>query len=154
MEKRIRLDDLARKHPYKVPEGYFDSLSSKIMERVEQSSLEKQHDEVIFKPSRRWWSLATSAAVAASIVLIGALIWITLPEKQGPLDPDTLFSVSDEAILDYLEAQDLDFYDLASQEVILKAFSQESAVIHFLDGVDEEMIRQYLNEDTLYDETI
>lgn len=151
MEKRIRLDDLDRKHPFKVPENYFDALSDQIMERVGQQALEETTE---VRPLRRWWSSVTSVAVAASIVLIAALIWITLPEKQGPLAPDSLMAVSDEAILEYLEAQDLDYYDLASQDVIQKAFLEESTLIHYLEGVDENMILQYLNEDTVYDESI
>ena len=93
-------------------------------------------------------------AVAASIALVAGLIWFTLPVRQGPLGPDALASVSDDAIMEYLQSQELDYEDLASQDVVQKAFLDESTLIKFLDGVDDAVIREQLMEDSVYDETI
>jgi hypothetical protein len=153
--KRIRLSDLDRKHPFKVPEGYFDTLASKIQERVEgipeveSVSVKPLPTKVVSFPN--WWRVS---AVAASVALIVGLIWFTLPVRQGALGPDALSAVSDDAILDYLESQDLDYYDLASQDVVQKAFMDENTLMRFLDGVDENAIQELLDENSIYDETI
>lgn len=152
--KRIRLDDLERKHPFKVPEGYFEGLSDQIEKRVSVISAEDKKiilPQAEVRPVRSLWRIP---AVAASVALIAGLIWFTLPVRQGPLGPDTLSSVSDDAILEYLESQELDYYDLANQDVVQKAFLDESTIIHYLDGVDDEMIREQLLENSSYDETI
>ena len=150
--KRIRLDDLERKHPFTVPEGYFEGLTGAIQERISEevdSKVAPFHKTgTVF---RRWWTLP---AVAASLALIVGLVWFTLPVRQGPLGPDALSSVSDIAILDYLESQELDFDDLASQDVIQKAFLDESTIIQFLNGVDDETIREQLRENSIYDDII
>lgn len=153
--KRIRLEDLERKHPFKVPEGYFEDLTDKIHERVammtDQEDNEVALPEIRTKIFRSWWSFP---AVAASLALIAALIWFTFPVRQGPLGPDTLSAVSDEAILEYLASQDLDYFDLASQDVVQKAFLDESTLMQYLDGVDEELIREQLKDESGYEEFI
>lgn len=152
--KRIRLDDLDRKHPFAVPEGYFDSLAERIQERVTATASEEPAalpERAETKMIRHWWTLP---AVAASIALIVGLIWFTLPARQGPLGPDTLSAVSDDAILEYLESQELDYYDLANQDVIQKAFLDESTIMKYLDGVDDALIREQLLENTVYDDII
>ncbi len=153
--KRIRLDELERKHPFTVPEGYFESLAEEIQEKVGRiSGVEDRPVAPLHQntPSfGRWWKIP---AVAASIALVTGLIWFTLPVRQGPLGPDALATVSDEAILEYLESQDLDYFDLASQDVVQKAFFDESTILQFLDNVDDALIREQLLENSVYDETI
>ncbi len=153
--KRIRLDELERKHPFTVPEGYFDSLAKEIEEKVERISSADDRPVVPLHQkapsSFRWWRVP---AVAASISLLAGLIWFTLPVRQGPLGPDALATVSDDAILEYLESQDLDYFDLASQDVVQKAFMDESTIIQYLDNVDDTTIREQLLENSIYDETI
>jgi hypothetical protein len=150
--KRIRLDDLERKHPFVAPEGYFEGLAQAIQERISEETDSKvvpiHRKGTIFQ--RRW----TLPAVAASLALIAGLVWFTLPVRQGPLGPDALSSVSDIAILDYLEFQELDYDDLASQDVIQKAFLDESTIIQYLNGVDDETIREQLRENSIYDDII
>ena len=153
--KRIRLDELERKHPFTVPEGYFDSLAKEIEEKVERISATDDRPVAPLHQkapsSFRWWRVP---AVAASISLLAGLIWFTLPVRQGPLGPDALATVSDDAILEYLESQDLDYFDLASQDVVQKAFMDESTIIQYLDNVDDTTIREQLLENSTYDETI
>ncbi len=153
--KRISLGNVARKHPFQVPEGYFDTLSSQIMENAARLENEAGTRPLPVPPKRNvfgsWWR---APAVAASIALVGGLIWFTLPVRQGPLGPDELAAVSDEAILTYLASQDLDYEYLASQDVVQKAFSDESTLLPLLDEVDESVIREQLLENTMYDEAI
>lgn len=92
--------------------------------------------------------------MAASVALVAGLVWFTLPVRQGPLGPDSLAAVSDEAILEYLESQDLDYYDLANQDVVQEAFFDESTLLQYLEGVDDALIREQLMENSIYDETI
>ncbi len=153
--KRIRLDELERKHPFTVPEGYFESLAADISEKVERISLAEDRPVVPLQKRTssfgRWWRVP---AVAASIALVAGLIWFTLPVRQGPLGPDALAAVSDDAILEYLESQDLDYFDLASQDVVQKAFLDESTILQYLENVDDALIREQLLENSIYDETI
>ncbi len=153
--KRIRLDELERKLPFTVPEGYFENLVEDIREKTTERIAAAGDQPVVplhqKSSSFRWWRIP---AVAASIALVGGLIWFTLPVRQGPLGPDTLASVSDEAILEYLESQDLDYFDLASQDAVQKAFLDESTIIQYLDNVDDTVIREQLLENSIYDETI
>ncbi len=153
--KRIRLDELERKHPFTVPEGYFESLAEDIREKAERISAAEDRPVVPLHQKtsslRRWWRIP---AVAASIALVTGLTWFTLPVRQGPLGPDALAAVSDDAILEYLESQDLDYFDLASQDAVQKAFVDESTILQYLDNVDDALIREQLLENSIYDETI
>lgn len=153
--KRIRLSDLDRKHPFNVPEGYFDTLAGKIQQRVEDISGVEEAPAVPLRkntiPLGSWWRIS---AVAASIALIVGLIWFTLPARQGALGPDALSAISDDDILDYLKLQDLDYDDLASQDVVQKAFMDESTLMRFLESADENSILELLDENSIYDETI
>ena len=153
--KRIRLDELERKHPFTVPEGYFENLAEDIREKAARIAAAEDKPVVPLHQKAssfgRWWRVP---AVAASITLVAGLLWFTLPVRQGPLGPDALAAVSDDAILEYLESQDLDYFDLASQDVVQKAFQDESTILQYLDNVDDALIREQLLENSIDDETI
>ncbi len=142
---RIKLGDLENKHPFKVPEGYFEELPGIIQNRLP------------VRPERRasWsWNWQRVVTLAGTMAVVIALAWVTLPVRQGPLEPDALVAVSDEAILDYLRNQDIDFYDLAYQGVVQAAFSDESTLINYLEEVDDAAIRMQLLESMPFDENI
>ena len=62
MKKEFDFDDIGKKTPYRVPEGFFDEMQRKVQERTCSN-----------KPAghRLWITLSTSAAIAA--VLVGFL---------------------------------------------------------------------------------
>lgn len=136
---RIKLDEINRNLPYTVPEGYFDKLPSTILERIPSST----------KPAPLIsWSWKRSMALASALVLLVALVWSTFPLRQGDIGRDTLADVSDTAIVDYLQTQELDFYDLAEHKTIQASFDTDSAAVHYLKGVDQDAIRELLNENS------
>lgn len=143
--KRIQLDDLKRNVPFEVPEGYFEELPSIIQSRL----------PVI--PEKRplvSWSWQRSTALVGAMSLIFMLIWITFPERQGPLGNEPLSEVSNEAILEYLAQENISYYDLSENNVIQSAFQTDSTVLNYLEGVDREFIRTQIDETYLPDESI
>ncbi|TDB64617.1 hypothetical protein [Arundinibacter roseus] len=143
--KQIRLEDLKREVPFKVPEGYFEELPSIIQARIPEKS---QESPLIS------WSWQRSVALAGALSLFIALIWITYPQQQGPIGQDTLSQVSDEAILEYLESEDISYYDLSENGVVQKAFGTDSTVIHYLDGLDDATLMNQLDDALLLEESI
>lgn len=144
-ENRIRLDDLKRQVPFEVPEGYFDKLPAIIQTRIPAT------------PERQpWvkWSWERSLALAGAMSLIFALIWFTYPQQQGPLGSERLSQVSDEAIVEYLADENISYYDLSENTAVQTAFETDSTVLHYLDGMDKDFLRNQLTNDFLLDETI
>ncbi|GAB3171412.1 hypothetical protein [Telluribacter humicola] len=143
---RIRLEDVERKVPFEVPEGYFDRLPSEIQARI---PVHQEHAKPLIS-----WSWQRSVGLAAALSLLLVLVWVTYPETQGPLGQEPLSQVSDEAIIQYLEEQNISYYDLSEHQVVQGAFATDSTVMHYLDGLDEEVIRQQIIDNTPVLETI
>ncbi|GAB3257325.1 hypothetical protein GCM10027347_19710 [Larkinella harenae] len=109
-KKPIRLDELDRHHPLKsvpftTPEGYFDTLPSRIQAETARRSTR-------FTIS---WSWQRSVATLAGAGLVAALVWFTYPQKQDSLEPELLSNVSTASMIDYLQDQDIyleDYSDL------------------------------------------
>jgi hypothetical protein len=138
MEKnRIRLDDLKKEVPFSVPEGYFDKLPQIIQSRIPA------------EPARKpilGWSWQRSMALVSAVALIFVLVWVTVPERQGSLGQEPLSDISDASIIDYLEDQNISYYDLSEHRVVQKAFETDSTVLNYLDGLDSDFIRQQIIE--------
>lgn len=128
---KIRLDDIDKKSPFEVPEGYFNKLTSDIQERIKE------------KPKREWipsaqlkWSLAG----VFSIVIAAVLVFY--PSDSYESAEELLAQVDDEAIMEYLDLYtetEIDLYedlDLETDEIWLETFEPLE--------VDEEAIDDYL----------
>ena len=149
-KKYISLDELKaghplRQHPFEsnassVPEGYFDTLPSRVQARVAK----KQHG---FSVS---WSWQRSVASMAGAGLVAALVWITWPARQEALDNESLSGVSNEAILSYLDEEGVTVDDLLDNAVRQPAVSSDSTLFRYLD-VRPEDVRQHLDKHELYD---
>ena len=135
--KRIRLDDLKRETPFTVPEGYFDKLPQIIQSRIPA--------EPVRKPIVGW-SWQRSMALVSAMALIFVLVWVTVPERQGSLGQEPLSNVSDASIVDYLEDENISYYDLSEHKVVQTAFDTDSTVLYYLDGMDNEFLRQQILE--------
>jgi len=120
------------KSGFKVPEGYFDTLESKIMDKA---LAEKQPKVKTLFPKK-----IIGFAVAASLILLASLIfWPTEKEKQQELAQDTLQNYLETANLnEYLLTDLLTDEDLKSMEV--------------LHDIDKDEIEMYL-EKTIDDES-
>lgn len=136
-KKRIRLDDLKRETPFSVPEGYFDKLPQMIQARIPA--------EPVRKPLVSWsWQRSVGLAAASALILV--LVWVTVPERQGSLGQEPLSGISNASIISYLEDQDISYYDLSEHKVVQKAFESDSTVLNYLDGLEDDILRQQLEE--------
>ncbi|MHA4738290.1 ash family protein [Dyadobacter sp. MSC1_007] len=144
-KKRIRLDDLKRETPFSVPEGYFDKLPQLIQSRIPA--------EPVREPLVSW-SWQRSLGLVSAMALILVLVWVTVPERQGSLGREPLSGISNASIIDYLEEQDISYYDLSEHKVVQKAFDADSTVLYYLDGLGDDALRQQLEESVSGQETI
>jgi len=136
-KKRIRLDDLKKETPFSVPEGYFDKLPQMIQARIPA--------EPVRKPLVSWsWQRSVGLAAASALILV--LVWVTVPERQGSLGQEPLSGISNASIISYLEDQDISYYDLSEHKVVQKAFESDSTVLNYLDGLEDDILRQQLEE--------
>ena len=136
-KKRIRLDDLKREAPFSVPEGYFDKLPQMIQARIPA--------EPVRKPLVSWsWQRSVGLAAASALILV--LVWVTVPERQGSLGQEPLSGISNASIISDLEDQDISYYDLSEHKVVQKAFESDSTVLNYLDGLEDDILRQQLEE--------
>ncbi|MCF0050177.1 hypothetical protein MUK70_28290 [Dyadobacter chenwenxiniae] len=143
--KRIRLDDLKKEVPFQVPEDYFDKLPQMIQSRIPSEPVRKP---VI------GWSWQRSLALVSAMALIFVLVWVTVPERQGSLGQEPLSGISNASIVSYLEDQDMSYYDLSEHKVVQKAFDTDSTVLYYLDGLEDDILRQQLQESASGIETI
>jgi len=143
--KRIRLDDLKREVPFTVPEDYFDKLPQQIQARIPSEPVRKP---VI------GWSWQRSLGLVSAMALILTLVWVTVPERQGSLGQEPLSDISNASIISYLEDQDMSYYDLSEHKVVQKAFDTDSTVIYYLDGLEDDILRQQIQESISEIETI
>ena len=136
---RIRLDDLKKEPPFSVPEGYFEKLPQIIQSRIVS--------EPVRKPVVGWvWQRSLALVSAAALIFV--LVWVTVPERQGSLGQEPLSDISDASIVDYLEDENISYYDLSEHKVIQKAFDTDSTVLNYLDNMDEEFLRQQIRENS------
>ncbi|WP_026628470.1 hypothetical protein [Dyadobacter alkalitolerans] len=143
--KRIRLDGLKKEVPFQVPEDYFDKLPQMIQSRIPSEPVRKP---VI------GWSWQRSLALVSAMALILVLVWVTVPERQGSLGQEPLSGISNASIVSYLEDQDISYYDLSEHKVVQKAFDTDSTVLFYLDGLEDDILRQQLQESVSGTETI
>ncbi|MDD4516691.1 hypothetical protein [Massilibacteroides sp.] len=120
-EKRHELEDLKRQNPFRVPDGYMEGLTDRIMSQLPEETMTKEEtSKVSFISRLRPW-----IAVAAAIVGIGFFInvFIGLDKQNTSLNPDSLWTqpqiassviseartTYDEEYLEYLEARYSDY---------------------------------------------
>jgi hypothetical protein len=104
----LRLEELDAGHPLRrhllevpnagVPEGYFDTLASRVQARVAKP----QEDQPLIS-----WSWGRTVGSLAGAGLVAVLVWLTWPQRQGAIGQETLSGVSDAAIVAYLDEQGL-----------------------------------------------
>ncbi|MDW3192164.1 MAG: hypothetical protein R8G66_07360 [Cytophagales bacterium] len=94
----MNLDDIKQKnHPYKVPEGYFEELNTRIMEQTSAVP----SDKVVSWYRQPVWQMALASV---SLVMV---IGVVLLSGGSVEEQDFLADVTDEEILIYLADNDL-----------------------------------------------
>lgn len=145
-ENNFRLDELPpehpmRQHPFAAPDGYFDTLPSRVQARVMQKP----------KPafSISWsWQRSTASLVGAS--LIALLVWQTLPQRQESLPNEALAGVSDEVITAYLDDQGINADELADSQQLHSSLGSDTTAIQYL-NVQPADIQQHIKDEVLSD---
>jgi hypothetical protein len=97
IEKGILPEYHQEENPFKVPEGYFDTLQDQIMQKIHQPE-KTSH--------RRLWIPAAVAAVLAACALMFFLL-IPGHKSANEISSPVAYTYSD-AVRDYLENQDID----------------------------------------------
>ena len=95
-----------KKPAYTVPEGYFDTLSERVIQRVASDG--KQHAGRTVRLNR-WWMVAAAACVAAAVVFA---IRVSTPQ-QGEM---TAMEEDDSILETYPDLMDLSAQTLAEMD--------------------------------------
>ncbi|GAA4453986.1 hypothetical protein GCM10023189_19880 [Nibrella saemangeumensis] len=141
-KKYIRIEELNKEHPlrqqpFTVPEGYFDTLPSRVQARIVKP-----------KPSFTIsWSWQRTVASLAGASLLAVLVWNTLPQRQESLGEESLSGVTDDAIKMYLEEQGVSTYDLSDNEAVQASFSGNASLMDYLDVKPEQIRKQIETQD-------
>ncbi len=99
--KKINLNELDRKQPFKAPDGYFEELPSIIQSKAVDSDKRTQPWEM---PVIRW--------VAVPAMIIAIVIFSILPNDENNNPDQLLAEVSTEELVAYLESTDMSTADL------------------------------------------
>ncbi len=100
-------DDSNKKNPFEVPEGYFDSLEDRIMDRI--SSEKEDTREIQLRP---WVAYAAAAAIALLVIFF----LIPNSDEANNSPEQILTEVSTEAIVEYLA-----YTEITSSEILDQA---------------------------------
>ncbi len=112
------------KNPFKVPEGYFDTITSRVMERIPENEVKLIPTETQGTSKKKtWWrSYAAAAAVIVAIFGAGLLIHNNGSETEetvatGNKVVNTVNSKNNvEAMADYIMADDYELYAYIAYE--------------------------------------
>lgn len=104
--EKFDLENLPRENIFKVPENYFENLSSRI--QAETSEQVKVIPIISWSKQRTWASIAACSA----IIILG---YFTLMPKQNSLGNEALSGVQNHEIVNYLIQQNLNQGDVAEQ---------------------------------------
>lgn len=140
-KNEFRLDELPPEHPMRqlpfvAPDGYFDTLPSRVQARV------------IRKPKPAFtisWSWQRTAASLAGASLIAVLVWQTLPQRQESLGSEPLAGVSNDVITAYLDEQGISAYELADTKQFRSSLGSDTTAIEYL-NVNPADIQQLIDE--------
>jgi hypothetical protein len=119
-----KLDDIPREIPFKVPEGYFDTLPGVIQARVA-------------KPEPRVW-FAPSLKFAMPVVALVIVLTLWLTGREGTSIEEQLNEIQTEQLMAYLEESELSD-DLMNEEVTLSEddlYELEENVFSSMEPID------------------
>ncbi len=143
---KIKLDDIAKNTPFKVPDNYFEQLSADILER--KSGLNQKSAWV--------WTPAMKLALASTFVL---MITLTIVLRINFNSPDKfdefLADVSTEDIVAYLASSDLNEFELleAIDDETMLDFEIEDDFMQDLE-IDDESLDDIFQDYGITDELL
>ncbi|WP_242927321.1 hypothetical protein [Pontibacter vulgaris] len=117
MNKDFKLSDIPKHNIYQVPEGYFDRLPMRVMERTTATG--NQHHSPVY--TSLWQALRVAVApFILLLVFVGAYFLSTPTQKAGNA---SIANLPDQEIVDYLttyaqvEATDLAELSVADKDI-------------------------------------
>lgn len=144
---KFKLDDLPKGHPFKVPDNYFEELTTRIQEQTN----DLKEEEIISFVTWSWKRTAASVAAVAAIAILG---YLSFMPKQETISAEPLAGVQHEVIIDFLIQQNipesdieehLDFnkqMDLSEEDMLNNLNVSDNALIQSIDvsqfTIDEE----------------
>ena len=144
-KKKIRLEDLPKKDAFRAPDGYFDSLSSRLNDRIERSDVQSRV---------RILSIWKPLAIAASLIGILCVVWFGYRSAESSNAETLLTQVSIEDLQTYLGADDVEIEDvvmLADDELFVETDLLPDAV----ESLNNEQLENLYNEfETLKEDTL
>ena len=98
MNKKIDIEKLEKRNPYKVPKDYFTSLTHNIMDKVEEKETNTFFDFFTFK---------VLTPTFAMLLIVFSAVWYN-NQNQNITDEDlvellTFYDVEDELLLEFVE---------------------------------------------------
>jgi hypothetical protein len=142
-KKKIEAED-------KPPEGYFDTLGDRVMNRIDAQNSHRQN-----APEKKvvrlvnWKNIGVAAAIAAVIATAQFIYLIT--KQDDPIAEETQTSFSEE-----LGTADMETY--LSEEDIYEAFASSDlsagSILTEEDELEDELIIEYLLQEDLSEELI
>jgi hypothetical protein len=104
------LDEIKKENPFKVPEGYFESLTDRTMSAIRESSeSEKSPEENIRRKIRLMPFLAMAAAIIGFAVIAAGMVRLVTKNENN------LFRGSDNEFYAEIITQDIDTYIIENE---------------------------------------
>ena len=121
MNKKIDINKLEKRNPYKVPEDYFLTLTHNIMDKVEEKETSTFFD---------FFTLKTLAPTFAMLLIVFSAVWYN---NQNP-------NITDEDLVELLTFYDVE-YELLLEFVELK---QEETI-------DDDLLNEFNYNELIYE---
>lgn len=126
MKREIKLHNIPKRQPFQAPDGYFDRLPMRVMERLEAPDVAAPAPwlEEVWRPLR----LAV-APLLLLLVFVG-VYFLSVPQQAQPAP--TVASLSDHEIVNYLsnyaqvDAMDLEEHAVADEELAVELLNVSS----------------------------
>ena len=115
------------KNPFRVPEGYFDTIASKVMERIpaNEVTLMPEENKIIPMGRRRWRIYAAAASILVAVFGAGILIHNNnmVPDSSLTAEKNMVYTSNQantennvDAMADYIMADDYELYAYMAYE--------------------------------------
>ena len=123
MIKETENKPIERKNPFKVPDGYFDTLTTRVMENIPENQVRMipvQNDNHV---SKKWWRVVAAAA-AVIVAVFGVGLYMQLDDNATQVKTATVQQSSSsattetniDAMADYIMCDDYELYAYLADE--------------------------------------
>ena len=142
-------------NPFTVPEGYFETLQERIMNRIQDEGKHKKTERSIFRSTT--FRVLVAAAACILFVFLVTTLYTKSPDKELIVAENTIdedfyrwFYASDESAL-LAESLDIIMPDIFSS-IEIDYFEEDEAIISFLerDNINLVALLHSVNNETFF----